>query len=330
MMRRLAAAAIALFIVTNAAPALAEATMLRAAKQFGLGYVQFMIMEDLKLAEKHAQAAGLGDIKVEWNTFRSSDVMNDALLSGNVDFVSLGMPGLMTIWDRTKGIIDVKGVSAINSMPIALNVRNPNVKSLKDFTDMDRIAVPAARVSMQAIMLQIAAEKEFGPGNHGKLDHLVVTMAHPDATIAMLTAQKDITANFSSVPFQYRQQKQEGIRQMITSTEILGGPVAFNIIATTSKFRSENPKLYGAFLTALKEATEMVNKDKKWAAEAYLRITKDKMALDELMEIMGRPDVQFTTKLTPIDSMVLFMARTGNFKNKPASGTELLFPEALQ
>jgi hypothetical protein len=26
--------------------------------------------------------------------------------------------------------------------------------------------------------------------------------------------------------------------------------------------------------------------------------------------------------------MVLFMARTGNFKNKPASAKELLFPEA--
>jgi NitT/TauT family transport system substrate-binding protein len=330
MMRSLAAATIAVFALANAQPAAAEATTLRAAKQFGLGYVQFMIMEDLKLAEKHAKAAGLGDIKVEWNTFRSSDVMNDALLSGSVDFVSLGVPGLMTIWDRTKGIIDVKGASALNSIPLALNVRNPNVKGLKDFTEMDRIALPAARVSMQAILLQMACEKEFGPGNHGKLDHIVITMSHPDATIAMLTAQKDVTANFSSVPFQYRQQKQTGIRQLITSTDILGAPVAFNIIATTTKFRSENPKLYAAFLAALKEATDMVNKDKKWAAEAYLRLSKDKMPLEELMEIINRPDVQFTTKLTPIDSMIQFMVRTGNFKNKPTTGAELLFAEAQQ
>ena len=330
MLRRLAAAAVALFALAHLQPAAAEATSLRAAKQFGLGYVQFMIMEDLQLVEKQAKAAGLGDIKVEWNTFRSSDVMNDALLSGSVDFVSLGIPGLMTIWDRTKGGIDVKGVSAINSMPIALNVRNDNVKGLKDFTDMDRIALPAARVSMQAILLQMACEKEFGPGNHGKLDHIVLTMSHPDATIAMLTAQKDVTANFSSVPFQYRQQKQAGIRQLMTSTDILGAPVAFNVIATTSKFRGENPKLYGAFLAALREATDMVNKDKKWAAEQYLRLSKDKMALEELMEIVNRPDVQFTTKLTPIDSMIQFMVRTGNFKNKPATGGELLFAEAQQ
>jgi len=331
MLRGLAAlVAATLLMAGQSGPAAAEANTLRAAKQYGLGYVQYMLMEDQKLVEKRAKAAGLGDIAVEWNTFRSSDVMNDALLSGSVDFVSLGIPGLMTIWDRTKGGIDVKGVSAINSMPIALNVRNDNVKGLKDFTDMDRIALPAARVSMQAILLQMACEKEFGPGNHGKLDHIVLTMSHPDATIAMLTAQKDVTANFSSVPFQYRQQKQAGIRQLMTSTDILGAPIAFNVIATTSKFRGENPKLYGAFLAALREATDMVNKDKKWGAEQYLRLSKDKMPLEELMEIVNRPDVQFTTKLTPIDSMIQFMVRTGNFKNKPTSGGELLFAEAQQ
>lgn len=253
---------------------------------------------------------------------------DDALISENVDFVSLGIAGMMTIWDRTKGTIDVKGVTGFNSMPIALNVRNPNVKSLKDFSEKDRIAMPAVGVSNQAILLRMACEKEFGPGQHSKLDHLTITMSHPDATIAMLTAQKDVTANFSSVPFQYRQQKQEGVRQLLTSTDILGAPFSFNIIAATTKFRAENPKLYTAFLAAMKEATEMVNKDKKWAAEAYLRISKDKMPLEELMEIINRPDVVFTTKLTGADPMILFMARTGNFKNKPASVKELLFPEA--
>lgn len=209
-------------------------------------------------------------------------------------------------------------------MPLALNVRNPDVKSLKDFGETDRIAMPAVRVSMQAILLQMACE------NHGKLDHIVITMAHPDATIAMLMAQRDVTANFSSVlPFQYRQQKQASIRQLMTSADILGGPVVFNVVATTTKLRTEHLKLYAAFLGALKEATATVNKDKTWAAEAYLRFSKDKMPLDELMEIVSGPDVEFTTKLTPINSIIQFMARTGNYKNKPKSAAELLFPEAL-
>lgn len=313
---------------TNAVPAWAEATQLRAAKQFGLGYVQYMIMEDQKLVEKNAKAAGLGDIAVEWNTFRSSDVMNDALISGNVDFVSLGVPGLMTIWDRTKGSIDVKGASGLNAMPLALMVRDDSIKSLKDFSEKHRIALPAVRVSNQAILLQMAAEKEFGPGNHGKLDSLTITMAHPDATIAMITGSRDVPANFSSVPFQQRQGKTPGIRRLMTSTDILGAPFSFNIVAATSKFRAENPKLYKAYLDALNEATAIINKDKKLAAETYLKISKDKSPMEDVLALLNDPENQFTTKVTPIDPMIQFMARTGNFKNKPQSAKELLFPEA--
>jgi NitT/TauT family transport system substrate-binding protein len=309
-------------------PAAAEASALRAAKQYGLGYVQYMLMEDQNLVQKHARAAGLGDIAVQWNTFRSSDVMNDALLSGNVDFVSLGVPGLMTIWDRTKGIIDVKGAAGLNSMPIALMVRDDNIKSLKDFTDRHRIAMPAVRVSNQAILLQMACEKEFGVGNHNKLDTIAITMAHPDATIAMISGSRDVTANFSSVPFQNRQGRVPGIRRLMSSTDILGAPFSFNVVATTSKFRAENPKLYKSYLDALNEATAIVNKDKRLAAETYLRMANDKTPIEDILALLDDPEHIFTTKVTPIEGMIQFMARTGNFKNKPQSAAELLFPEA--
>jgi NitT/TauT family transport system substrate-binding protein len=329
MLRALAASLLATWLLVGpSTPASAEATTLRAAKQYGLGYVQYMLMEDKKLVEKHAKAAGLGDVNVQWNTFRSSDVMNDALLSGSVEFVSLGVPGLMTIWDRTKGIIDVKGASGLNSMPIALMVRDDTIKSLKDFTDQHRIAMPAVRVSNQAILLQMACEKEFGPGNHNKLDTIAITMAHPDATIAMISGSRDVTANFSSVPFQNRQAKATGIRRLTTSTDILGAPFSFNIVATTSKFRSENPKLYKAYLDALNEATEIVNTDKRLAAETYLRMANDKTPIEEILALLNDPEHVFTTKVTPIDKMIQFMARTGNFKNKPTGASELLFPEA--
>ena len=330
MLRRLFSSVVAVSLMAfgQNAPAAAETNALRAAKQYGLGYVQYMLMEDQKLVEKHAKAAGLGDVTVEWNTFRSSDVMNDALLSGSVEFVSLGVPGLMTIWDRTKGLVDVKGAAGLNALPIALMVRDDKIKSLRDFTDQHRIAMPAVRVSNQAILLQMACEKEFGVGNHNKLDTIAITMAHPDATIAMISGSRDVTANFSSVPFQNRQAKTPGIRRLMTSTDILGAPFSFNIVATTSKFRAENPKLYKAYLDALNEATEIVNKDKKLAAETYLRMAKDKTPIDEILALLDDPEDIFTTKVTPIDSMIQFMARTGNFKNKPTSASELLFPEA--
>ena len=85
MLRRLSViVAIALWFASGGA-ARAEANVVRVAKQFGIAYMQFMVMEDQKMIETQAKAAGLGDIAVEFNQFRSSDVMNDALISGSVD-----------------------------------------------------------------------------------------------------------------------------------------------------------------------------------------------------------------------------------------------------
>src|SRR5262245_63423566 len=134
MVRGLWAIAALIAILTSATGARAEATTLRVAKQFGIAYMQFMVMEDQKFIEKQAKAAGLGDITVEFNQFRSSDVMNDALLSGSVDFVSLGIPGIITIWSKTKGTpIEVKASTGFNVSPLMLMVRDPSIKSLKDF-----------------------------------------------------------------------------------------------------------------------------------------------------------------------------------------------------
>src|SRR5262252_540139 len=282
-----------------AAPAdlFAEATELRVAKQFGSAYMQFFIMQDQKMIEKHAKAAGLGDVSVDWATFRSSDVMNDALISGSVDFVCLGIPGIITIWSKTRGTpSEVKGATGFNVSPLMLLVRDPAIKSLRDFKEGHKIAMPAVKVSMQAIMLEMAAAKEFGIDKFNALDHLTVSMAHPDATAAMLGGPSEVVANFSSPPFQYRQLKNPNIHVVLKSSDLVPEGVSFNVIATTTKFRADNPKLYGAFLAALREATDIINADKAAAAEIYLKVTGEKTPIAEIKEVLAEPDIVYTTK----------------------------------
>ena len=150
-----------LALATLATSASAQAPEIRFARQFSMGYLQFNLMEKHHLLEKHAKAAGLGDVKVVWATFNSPAAMNDALLSGSVDIVSGGVPGLLTIWARTQGTANaVKGVTAFSSQPILLNTRSPNIKAITDFSEKDKIALPAVKVSVQAMMLQMAAAKQ--------------------------------------------------------------------------------------------------------------------------------------------------------------------------
>src|SRR5262252_2689855 len=146
-----------------------EVKEIAVAQQFGAIFIPLMAMENMQLIEKQAQARGMADLKVSWAKLAGPSVMVDAILSGNLHFSAQGVPSLALMWDRTKGGIGVRAVSAITNTDIYLNTRNPNIKSIRDFTDKDRIAVPSVKVSTQALFLQIAAEQEWGPGQHGKL-----------------------------------------------------------------------------------------------------------------------------------------------------------------
>jgi NitT/TauT family transport system substrate-binding protein len=307
-------------------PAQAEQTELRIARQYGLGYLQMMVLEDQKIVEKNAKAAGLGDIAVTWATFRSSDVMNDALLSGNVDFVCLGIPGLATIWAKTRGGIEVKAASGFNVLPLQLNTRNPAVKSIRDLTDKDKIALPAVKVSMQAIILQMAAAKAFGDANYTRLDSLTVSMAHPDAMATFLSGAGEINNHFTSPPFIQKELEKPGITKVLNSVDVLGGPISFNVVATTSKFYADNPRLYKVFLASLEEATAFINKDKRAAAEIYLRMTRDKSPVEDILRIVTDPQTEYTLLPKNVMKMVEFMYMTGTVKQKPASWKDLFFP----
>src|SRR5215813_5009952 len=125
---RTAASAI-LLLALPPLPARAEKSEISIAKEFGIGYLPYMIMEHEKLVEKHAKATGLGDVKVNWKTFGGSGFMQSAMLSGDLQFASSGVPWFLLLWDKTKG--DVKSAGALDSMPLYLNTRNPKVKETK-------------------------------------------------------------------------------------------------------------------------------------------------------------------------------------------------------
>jgi NitT/TauT family transport system substrate-binding protein len=305
----------------------AEMSEIHVSRQYGISYLPLMIMEDQKLIAKHAKASGI-DVKVNWSKFASGAVMNDALLSGNLQFASGGVGPFTTLWAKTRGNLAVKATSAINSMPLFLVTDNPKVKTVKDFTDKDKIALPAVKVSIQAVTLQMAAEKAFGPGQQNKLDHLTVSMSHPDAEAALLSGGSEITAHLGSPPFQYQELEHKGLHKVFSSYDVLGGPATFNVVWTTTKFHDENPKVYAAFMAALDEATAMINNDKRAAAQTYLRVSKDKDSLDDILKMLNDPEIKYTTTPHNVMKYVDFMYKIGSIKVKPDSWKEMFFGSA--
>jgi NitT/TauT family transport system substrate-binding protein len=312
-----------------AQPLRAEVRELRMMNSYGISFLPVLLIEHQQLIEKRAKAAGLGDLTVTWIKGGTGNNAADALLSGNTDYAATGNTVLMTLWDKTYGSIGVKGVAAMSHTPFQLNTRSPTIRSLKDFTDKDRIIVPGVQISPQAVLLQMAAEKAFGKGQHAKLDPLTVSMTNPDGMVAMVSnAAAEITAHFTTPPFSYLELNYPGIRKLTDSTEILGGPTTINLVFTTQKFHDQNPKTYAVVLAALKEAVAYITANRQSAAEIYLTMMNDKKTpVADIVEIMSKPEISFTTTPQNVMPFADFLHRTGRIKHEAKSWKDLFFPE---
>jgi NitT/TauT family transport system substrate-binding protein len=321
-------AVLGLLAIVASSGAAAESNEIRFAKQTSMGYVQFNILEHRKLIEKHAKAQGLPDVKVTWTTFNGPDAMNAALLAGDVDVVAGGVPALVTVWAKSRGTPqEIRGVSALSSQPFLLNTRNPRIKTIRDFTDADRIAVPAVGISVQAVTLRMAAAQAFGKDNYARLDRLTISLPPPDATIGLLSGGSAFDSVFSVPPFQTQQLQSPAIHTVLNSFDVLGGPHSFTVAWTSRKFHDENPKLYRALMDALAEATDILNADKRAAAQLWMEDTKSKLPPDLVYEVIGGPQVKWT--LVPENTMkyASFMYDVGIVTTVPAKWQDLFFPE---
>jgi len=287
----------------------------------GVGFLPLLVMEKYHLIEKYA------DVTVRWMDLGGPAAMNDALLSSSADFISAGPTAFLTLWDKTHGSINVEGVAAMTSMPMYLNTNAVHLKKLEDITDQDKIAVTSIKVSIPAIVMQMYAQEKYGPAQATRFDKFTVSMAHPDAVIALLSGSAGISAHFSSPPFHQRERKDPRIRTILTSDDVMGGSTTFTMISATSKFRQENPQIVAAVLKALQEAQGMIVADKNMAADILVTSEGGGLTREEIVEVLSDPHVKFTTTPENIMKYAEFMYGAGSLKNRPGSWKDLFFSE---
>ena len=294
----------------------------------GVGFLPLLVMREHKLIEKHAAAAGIAGVTVRWIELGGPAVMNDALLSGSVDFIAAGPPAFITLWDKTRGNADVRGVAAMASLPMYLNTTAEHLRSLDDLTAADKIAVTSVKVSIPSIAMQMYAAERYGPGEAFRFDRYTVTMTHPDALIAMLSGAGQIDAHFTSPPFHQRERKDPRVHTVLDTNAILGGATTFTMLSTTAKFRDANPALYSAVLAALQDATGEIRANPRAAAEILFAAEPAAgFSADELVEVLGDPDIEFTTAPANIERYARFMRSIGSIDHDVASWRDLFFPE---
>ncbi|MDR1976719.1 MAG: ABC transporter substrate-binding protein [Campylobacteraceae bacterium] len=324
MKKRLVAAFLALFVGSGL---YAEVSVFKISRQHGLGTLPFIVVKERGLIERYAKEAGLGDIKVEYITLGGGAATNEALLSGSVHINSNGAAPFIRLWDKTNG--RVKAVSSSGKQVFDLVSSNPKVVSIKDLSDADKIALPAAKVSIQSLLLQIATAREFGIKNHEKFDHLTVTLSSPDALVSLLSGKSEINAHFGSEPFTSAELQNPKVHKILSSADVVSKDATTSLYSTTQEFYEQNPKLIRAFLKALNEAITWIDNNQKAAVDLYIKAEKSKESPELLLSILEKGNVQFGLKPTGVTVFSDFLYETGVIKSKPTQ-KELFFDAVFE
>jgi NitT/TauT family transport system substrate-binding protein len=324
--------AMTLFLAASLAPsqaAAAEVSEVRIVAQNGSNYLPLFVMQGQKLVEKHLAAKGLASTGVVWSKLAGPSAIVDSFLAGAVHFSGQGVPSTALIWDRTRNGIGAKAVSAMTASNIWMMTRRPELKSLRDLSDKDRIALPSIKTSTQALFLWTAAEKEFGEGQWGRLDFMTISLPHPDAMAVVLNPSGEITVHSATSPYADLERK-AGLHSITDLYAVEGGAVTGLNLVSTEQFRKANPITYDAVVAAFDEAIVWINADKRRAGQLYLEMSKDKMSLDDLMEILNAPDYIFDRTPRRVGSALRMLHKTGTIRTKAQSWKDMYFPEAQQ
>jgi NitT/TauT family transport system substrate-binding protein len=328
--RQITTVLISFGLLMSALPGWARAAEgeIRIVEQFGIVYLLLNVVRDQQLIEKHGKAEGL-EIKVDWQKLSGGAAVNDALLSGSVDIAGAGIGPLFTVWDRTKGKQNVKGVASLGNFPYYLVSNNPKVKTIADFTAQDRIALPAVGVSIQSRFLHYASAKLWGDAQYNRLDPYTVAVPHPEAAAALISGGTELNAHFANPPFQEEELKGNPNAHVVLDTYELLGPNSPTVLYSTEKFRTESPKTYRAFLAALDEAARFARNNKAAAAEIFVRVNGSRLSQETVQKLIENPQYQFTLTPTNTYKIADFLHRVGVLKNKPESWQDYFFVDPL-
>jgi NitT/TauT family transport system substrate-binding protein len=307
----------------------AEPLKVTFAQQRGLLYLPVDEMVSGGILQKEADKLGLGKVEATATALSGPGPVLDAILSGAADYGTAALPSLLTLWEKTRGSAnEVKAIGTVSNGAMTLYTINPNVKTLADFTEKDRIAVPTVRLSFNAMMLQMACEEAFKDPH--KLDHLTVGIGHPDAVTAMSAGygKATITAHIAVQPYTERGLKLPGAHIITDSRKVFGGPLTQITLLASKKTKEKNPKLFQAVANALEEAIKVASADKKAAAVLWKQAQKAPESVDELVHLLSDPGFEFTSTPHRIAHFTAFLNRIGTMKAKVTDWKELFWETA--
>src|SRR5579871_1520478 len=298
-------------------------------QQRGLMYLPVDMMVTGGVLQEEATKLGLGKVEATARALSGPAPITDALLSGSAQYGAAALPSLLTLWDKTHGTPnEVRAVGTMSNGAMVLYTINPNVKTIGDFTEKDRIAVPSVRISFNAMMLEMAAEKIWNDPH--RLDHLTVGLGHADAVAALSAGygKATVTAHIGVQPFTERGLKLPGAHVVADSREVFGGPLTQVTLLSAKQTRDKNPTLFKAVGNALETSIKMCSADKHATAALWKKAQNASESIDELLALLDDPGFEFTSQPHRIATFAAFLKRIGSIKSEVKDWKDLFWDTA--
>lgn len=306
-------------------PLLAQgAPELRIGTGFGLSFFPVRLAELKGFYAKHAKAVGIPDMKASLASFSGNSAMNDGILSGSIDLCIAAIPGLLLLWEKTRGPDKVVGYSGLSNLPGVLLAVDPKLKSLRDFGSEHKISTPSM-LGINAFLIRMAAEKELG--DYRKLDNNMVNLPNAEAVNALLTGS--VSANLTSVPFIQVIEKDQRAHRIFDSKSVFGSATSWVIVAGKQSFATAKPAVAEVYMRAMTETLEFIKAEPAETARLYLQAEPSKV-LDEaaVTALLRSPENGYSMEALGIMGHAAFLKRAGVIKAEPANANEFMSPIA--
>ena len=105
----------------------------------------------------------------------------------------------------------------------------------------DRIAVSGVKVTLQALVLQMAAAKQFGWDQRFRLDPFTVSLPQPEAVVALLSGRHEVKSHVATVPYNFQELADPRARLLLNSFDVTGGSHSAVVMFGSARWKNQNP-----------------------------------------------------------------------------------------
>ena len=277
------------------------------AEQYGLAYAPLQIMRRRGMFSERLESEGFGATEVDWVRLGNTAAIREAILGGRVDAGFMGIPPFLIGYDRG---MEWRIATGLSQAPLGLVTWRKDIRSLEDFDEKDRIALPQPG-SIQHILLSMACERELGQAD--ALDQLLVTMKHPDGMQALL-GERDIAAHFTSPPYVMEELARPGMHRIVSGREAMGGDFTFIVGTITDRALEEMPEVAELFVASVQEAAGWTENHPEEAA----RLLNEEYGIEEdkLIEYLHHEELEYGPEILGVGEFIDFMHRHGYLRSR--------------